>query len=72
MHYTTFHYIWEKYLSTITVVDRDRSGRSMTSTERDGRNLCRYSKKNPFITPIKVQAAVDSLKLASLSTIKII
>jgi hypothetical protein len=70
MNYTTVHYIWDKYLRTGTVVDRARCGRPMISTERDRRELCRYSKKNPFATATEVQRAVDSLKLASITTIK--
>ena len=48
MNYTTVYYTWEKYLSTGTAVDRNRSRRPMISTERDRRDLCRYSKKNHF------------------------
>ena len=64
--YTTVHYIWEKYLNTSMVVDRPRC----RSPERDRRELCRHSKKNPFATTTEVQRAVDSLKFASISTIK--
>ena len=42
----------------------------MISTERDQRELCRYSKKNPYATAREVHSAVDSLKIASISTIK--
>jgi len=68
--HSTVSYIWNKYRSTGAVDDRNRSGRPMISTERDRRELCRYSKKNPFATAREVQGAVDSLKIASISTIK--
>ena len=42
----------------------------MISTERDRRELRRYSKKNPFAIAKEVHRAVDSLKITSISTIK--
>ena len=69
--HSTVSYIWNKYISTGAVDDRKGSERSMISTERDRRELCRYSKKNPFATAREVHRAVDSLKIASISTLKI-
>ena len=68
--HSTVSCIWNKYISTRAVDDRKRSGRPMISTEINRRELCRYSKKNPFATAREVHRAVDSLKIASISTIK--
>ena len=70
MNYITVHYIWEKYLNASMVVDKPRCGRPMISTERNRRELCRHLRKNPFATATEVERAVDSLKFASISTIK--
>jgi len=45
---------------------QEKSGRPKISTERNRRELCRYSKKNPFSTAINF----NFRKIASISTIK--
>ena len=72
MNHTTVHYSSKKYVCIGAVEDKERIGRPKTLTEKDGRELCIYSKKSPFATATEVQRAVNFMKMDLISTIETI
>ena len=67
---TTVRYIFEKYIKTGKVADANRSGRSLKTTKRQRRLLCKTSNINPFLTAREVWAASKIMPNVSFKTVK--
>ena len=67
----TVHYTRKTYLFTGSIQDKELNGIPKISTDRDWRELCRYTKMNTFATATEVQTSDNFTKMASISTIKI-
>lgn len=67
---STVHYIWKKYLKFGSTTDGKRTGRPIKATLRERRNLCRTSKRNPFLSAAEVYRLTNGPTELSKATVK--